>query len=166
MQCWENGRHAASNSRTNKLRKNTPIIYHTKVYGSQILNSENFEIIEQNNQIRAITLSHLDVCLRLHNHLNCLINGVLIAEIKAKDHIPAHQFALSKIINSNQFLFYDVDYNTAISYLKRENILLPGTLQRAYVLIRYKQQILGWVKHLGNRTNNMYPQYWRIKMQL
>lgn len=158
--------HAASNSRTNKLRKNTPIINHTKAYGSQILNSENFEIIEQNNQIRAIPLSHLEVCLRLQNHLNCLINGVLIAEIKAKDHIPAHQFALSKIINSNQFLFYDVDYNTAISYLKRENILLPGTLQRAYVLIRYKQQILGWVKHLGNRTNNMYPQYWRIKMQL
>ena len=41
--------HAASNSRTNKLRKNTPIINHTKAYGSQILNSENFEVAQFSN---------------------------------------------------------------------------------------------------------------------
>ncbi len=152
--------------RTNKVLKESKIIDRSKLYSNQILNSERFEIIELQNQIHAIPKSHPDVYLGFRHRLNCLLNGVLIADTKGKDHIPAHQFALSKIINSRQFSSFEVDYDTAISYLKRDNILLPYTTQRSYVLIRYKQQVLGWVKHLGNRTNNMYPQHWRIKMRL
>lgn len=159
------GKHTLS-PRLSKMLKDSKIIDRSKQYSNQILNSEKFEIIEFQNQIRAIPKSHLDVCLNFQHRLNCLLNGVLLADIKGKDHIPAHQFALSKIINIHQFSTFDVDYDTAISYLKRNNILLPNTIQRSYALIRYKQQVLGWVKHLGNRTNNMYPQHWRIKMQL
>jgi NOL1/NOP2/fmu family ribosome biogenesis protein len=33
-------------------------------------------------------------------------------------------------------------------------------------LICYNNQALGWVKNLGNRSNNLYPQHWRIRMNL
>ncbi len=155
-----------SNFRTNKLRRNTPIINRTKAFDSQILNLERFEIIEQNNQIRAIPIAHVDICLRLQNQLNCFINGVLIAEIKGKNQIPSHQFALSKIINIDSYKSYELDYERAIAFLKRENINLSNNLEPGYILISYHQQILAWAKHLGNRTNNLYPQHWRIKMKL
>ena len=30
----------------------------------------------------------------------------------------------------------------------------------------YQNEPLGWIKHLGNRFNNLYPKEWRIKMRL
>jgi len=42
---------------------------------------------------------------------------------------------------------------------------LPDS-SRGYVLISFKGQPLGWVKNLGNRTNNLYPQEWRIRMKI
>jgi len=33
-------------------------------------------------------------------------------------------------------------------------------------LICYKGQALGWVKNVGNRCNNLYPQEWRIRMKI
>ena len=33
---------------------------------------------------------------------------------------------------------------------------------RGYVLLMYKNRPLGFVKNLGNRANNLYPQEWRI----
>ncbi|MHB9142737.1 MAG: methyltransferase RsmF C-terminal domain-like protein, partial [Paludibacter sp.] len=37
---------------------------------------------------------------------------------------------------------------------------------RGYKLISYKNQPLGWVKNVGNRCNNLYPQEWRIRMKI
>ncbi|MBO8459027.1 MAG: rRNA cytosine-C5-methyltransferase, partial [Bacteroidetes bacterium] len=34
---------------------------------------------------------------------------------------------------------------------------------RGYILIRYKGKALGFVKNIGNRANNLYPQEWRIR---
>ncbi|MFA5047194.1 MAG: rRNA cytosine-C5-methyltransferase, partial [Paludibacter sp.] len=50
-------------------------------------------------------------------------------------------------------------------FLKKEAIQLPET-SRGYKLISYKNQPLGWVKNVGNRCNNLYPQEWRIRMKI
>jgi NOL1/NOP2/fmu family ribosome biogenesis protein len=34
---------------------------------------------------------------------------------------------------------------------------------RGYVLLTYKDAPLGFVKNIGNRANNLYPQEWRIR---
>ncbi len=135
-------------------------------YHQGILHAENYQIIETNNQIRAIPKKHFDFCMDIQSKLRTILNGVLLAEIKGKDHIPAHQFALSKIINHQQFQLYEVDYQTAITFLKRENLQIPIVEKGSYVLITYQKQALGWVKYLGNRTNNLYPMPWRIRMSI
>ena len=40
---------------------------------------------------------------------------------------------------------------------------LPPETPRGFVLIAYQGVPLGFAKHLGNRTNNLYPQPWRIR---
>ena len=51
----------------------------------------------------------------------------------------------------------------AVKYLKKEALLLPSDIEKGYVLVCYNDFPLGFVKHLGNRANNLYPQEWRIR---
>lgn len=57
----------------------------------------------------------------------------------------------------------DIDYPTAIAYLRREAIRLPDDAPRGVVTITYRGMPLGKAKNLGSRANNLYPKEWRIK---
>ena len=52
----------------------------------------------------------------------------------------------------------------ALHYLKGETFDLKG--ERGYNLVTYQNIPLGWIKHLGNRFNNLYPKEWRIRMRI
>ncbi|MEA4975470.1 MAG: rRNA cytosine-C5-methyltransferase [Paludibacter sp.] len=135
-------------------------------FRKQILFSDDFIIKEIENRVVAFQQKHFADCMELNSKLNCLVNGVQLAEIKGKDLIPTHQFALSKIINKDVFISVQLELKDAIAYLKRESIVMPENTPRGYVLVHYQGQALGWVKNIGNRSNNMYPQHWRIRMHL
>lgn len=105
---------------------------------------------------------------RWKNHLSLLLSnldvihyGVNLVIIKGKDYIPTQSLAMSRILNKNVFQQVDVDYSTAISFLRREAIVLEN-VPKGYVLITYNNRPLGFVKNLGNRANNLYPYEWRI----
>lgn len=99
----------------------------------------------------------------LREHLRILSAGICIGEVKGKDFIPAEELALSTALRPDAFPVADLDWDDAIRYLKKEALLLPAGTEKGYVLIRYKGFPLGFVKHLGNRANNLYPQEWRIR---
>ena len=60
----------------------------------------------------------------------------------------------------------EVDYATAIAYLRGEAIRLPEDAPRGMVTIGYKGFALGGAKNIGNRANNLYPKGWRIRSQV
>ena len=45
----------------------------------------------------------------------------------------------------------------------KEGLVLDASVPRGYVLLTYQQIPLGFVKNIGNRANNLYPQEWRIR---
>ena len=57
----------------------------------------------------------------------------------------------------------EIDYDTAISYLRREAIRLPEDAPRGIVTLTYRGAAIGQAKNIGNRANNLYPKEWRIK---
>ena len=57
----------------------------------------------------------------------------------------------------------ELTYRQAIDYLRREPLQLPDGTPRGIVLVTYRNVPLGFVKNLGSRANNLYPQEWRIK---
>lgn len=59
----------------------------------------------------------------------------------------------------------DVDRETAVTYLKRESIVLPPETPRGYVVVTYKGLPLGPAKNIGARANNLYPKGWRILLR-
>ncbi len=57
----------------------------------------------------------------------------------------------------------DVDFATALKYLRGEALVLPPDTPRGIVTVTYQGQPLGPAKNIGNRANNLYPKPWRIK---
>ena len=96
-------------------------------------------------------------------HLHVLSHGVKEGTQKGKNIIPDHTLALSFSADKSAYPSVDVDYPTAISYLRHEAIVLSPEVPRGIVLLTYKDYPIGFAKNLGSRANNLYPQEWRIK---
>lgn len=97
--------------------------------------------------------------------LRILSNGHYEGQVKGKDIIPDH--AESLLINQEEGKYPKSELNleTALRYLRREAIVLPDETPRGYVIVTYNGINLGFVKNLGNRANNLYPQEWKIRFK-
>ena len=89
--------------------------------------------------------------------------GIPLAILKGKDAVPHAGLALSPELNTEIFPKFNVDEQMLISFLSRENITIDASISKGFVLISHQDLPLGFVKHLGNRSNNLYPQEWRIR---
>lgn len=100
---------------------------------------------------------------RMLRSLKVMQCGITLATLKGRDYVPAHSLALSVARAPQAFPQVELTYEQALAYLRRESIMLPATVQRGYVLVSYRGATLGFVKNLGSRANNLYPQEWRIR---
>ena len=94
-----------------------------------------------------------------------LVPGVEVAVRKGRDWVPAHALAMSDALNRDAFHNVEVTRKQALEYLHSDALRLDDTT-RGIVLLTYKDIPLGFVKNLGNRANNMYPQEWRIRISI
>lgn len=99
----------------------------------------------------------------LQQTLKVIHAGITLGEIKGKDLIPHHSLAMSTALASDAFPRAEVNYEQAIAYLRKEGLILDADVPRGYVLLTYQGIPLGFVKNIGNRANNLYPQEWRIR---
>ena len=97
--------------------------------------------------------------------LRILSNGHYEDQVKGKDTIPAHAESLLINLSTDKYPKAELDLATALRYLRRETIVLPVETPRGYVVVTYKGKNLGFVKNLGNRANNLYPQEWKIRFK-
>ncbi|WP_101690305.1 methyltransferase RsmF C-terminal domain-like protein [Dysgonomonas massiliensis] len=135
----------------------------SKNYKSYIQNSEAYNFVAKGDSWSAYP-KHLSEDMNLLTvELNVLSAGIFVGETKGKDFIPSQALALSNELNQSAFETLDIDWPTAIAYLRREPLQLPPEISKGYVLLIYKGVALGFVKNIGNRANNLYPQEWRIR---
>lgn len=134
-------------------------------FARQLQPTDAYRFYESDVSVVAFPKEHLNTFLYFRKQFNCLLAGIEMYERKGKDLIPEAQLALSKALNREKFQTVEVGYDTAIRFLKKEAITLQDEA-RGYLLICYKDLPLGWVKNIGNRCNNLYPQHWRIRMNL
>jgi 16S rRNA C967 or C1407 C5-methylase (RsmB/RsmF family)/NOL1/NOP2/fmu family ribosome biogenesis protein len=113
----------------------------------------------QSGMIKAIPAVFESSILQLASQLYIKKAGVSVGELKGKDFIPAHEYALS-YLPLDLFNRVDLDKEQALSYLRRAEFNCSG--EKGWNLMRYNGLGLGWAKILPNRTNNYYPQEWRI----
>lgn len=125
-------------------------------------NSEQFSALFHQDIIYAIP-KEMDLLVQnLAKNNSILHAGVVLFQQKGKDFFPQTGLALSKSIDLNQVSVCDVNKETAIRFLQKENISIDSG-KKGFVLISYQNVPLGWVKNMGNRCNNLYPKEWRIR---
>lgn len=95
--------------------------------------------------------------------LKVLTHGTNAPTQKGKNVIPDISAALSTDPKANEYPKVEVDYMTAINYLRHEAIVLPSDTPRGIITVAYHGHGLGFAKNLGNRANNLYPQEWKIR---
>ncbi|MBK8683267.1 MAG: RNA methyltransferase [Bacteroidetes bacterium] len=115
-----------------------------------------------NNTIIALPKNILAEIKLLATKLLVLQSGIALGEIKGKDFIPAHAFAMSSLLKDTIPKF-ELDKQTALQYLRKQEIHLTGDF-KGWAIVCYKNQSLGWIKKLPNRINNYYPAEYRIRM--
>ena len=127
---------------------------------------DDFAFISDNTRWTAIPAIHYPDYLQIKNKLRIFSAGVTLGEMKGKDCVPAHGMAMSNVLDKAAFPRWKVDKETALTYLRKEALqTIPSELPRGYVLVTYKELPLGFVKNIGTRANNLYPQEWRIRME-
>lgn len=127
---------------------------------------EDFCVYRQGDRFVAIHSSFSDIYSTACKSLNVVHAGVTLGELKGRDIIPQQSLALSTQLCDGAFPTAELSYPDAIAYLRKEAIVLDASVPRGFVVVTYRQHSLGFVKNLGNRANNLYPQEWRIRKSL
>jgi len=120
------------------------------------------KIIFTENRIIAPAASR-DLHRYLAERLSIVKSGTMIGEMKNESFIPAHDLAMSVKLNKSLWPRYDATWDDAIAFLRLEDLKIPE-MPVGRILICYRGVPLGFVNNLGKRTNNGYPQSWRIRM--
>lgn len=128
-----------------------------------LLAPDEYELIPKDGNVSAFPKDYLPVLSSLQSSLRVVQAGVGVAELKGKDWIPHHALAMSLQLKPDAFPREEITYEQAIAYLRKEAVTLSDAAPRGVVLLTYKNVPLGFVKNIGNRANNLYPQEWRIR---
>lgn len=120
---------------------------------------ESFTLFKQGESIRAIKKEWIADLQILAKCLYIKKAGIETATIKGKDVIPAHELAMSSLVQ--QFITIPLTEEQALQYLRRKE-LFPDNAPKGWNLVSYGGLPLGWIKVLPNRVNNYYPAEWRI----
>ena len=89
-----------------------------------------------------------------------LMVGIMPGEEKGKQCIPAHGLALMAGVQPE--IIFEVSKEEALQYLRGQPLTPKEDWTLGYGLVRWEGLGLGWLNHLGSRTNNYLPKTWRI----
>lgn len=134
----------------------------SKEYKDYIISSDSFHFYQKGEDWFAISDKFKEDISLAESNLNVVSSGICLGKMKGKDFIPSQSLALSDMLNRKAFTEYELDWKDAINYLRREPLILEN-VPRGYILLTYRSVPLGFVKNIGNRANNLYPQEWRIR---
>lgn len=126
-------------------------------------NLEGISVINWNDKLLALPTDQEDSMLHVQAQMRLQKMGTTIGDVSRKGIIPSEELALDPglVIFKNRI---EVDRQQALNYLHGDTFPLAGT--QGYQLITFQNEPLGWIKHLGNRFNNLYPKEWRIRMNV
>lgn len=128
-----------------------------------IEDSDAYTLLQEGTVCVAFPAAWMFLLDELRRRVRVMQAGVALAELKGKDCMPTHTLALSILLGEETFPRQEVDYTQAIAYLRKEAVVLPDAAPRGFVLLTYRNIPLGFVKNIGSRANNLYPQEWRIR---
>lgn len=114
---------------------------------------------------RAIPRAHAIFAARLERELKLLRNGLPLYTTKGKDIIPSWELSMCNALISNSFATIATDKLGALQYLHGESLSdIPEGTPKGFVLMTYNDIPLGFIKNIGRRANNLFPDEYRLRL--
>ena len=113
--------------------------------------------------IKAYPFNLLADIRNIGSSLKVIRSGVAVASVKGRDLIPQADLALSQAFNREAFPQVELTKEQALQFLRCEAMQLPDA-PKGFLTVTFEHLPLGFVKNLGSRANNLFPQAWRLKM--
>lgn len=156
---WANERGKSKKKRA--VQVSAPVL--PAVCRSWVLHADDFEFVFDGAMWTAVRASFSRQVSLLRESVKVWQAGVPLAAIKGKDYVPLHALAMSVELNRSAFPVVSVSYDMAVAYLRKEVLVLSPDIPKGYVLLVFQGVPLGFVKNIGGRANNLYPQEWKIR---
>ncbi len=118
------------------------------------------------DRVTAFPEAHAALLKALEAETDVIHEGVTLATLKGRDIVPAHSLAMSALLKRGVFPEVELSREDSLRYLHGDAPTLPEETLRGYVLLTFLDLPLGWVKNLGRRCNSLYPQSWRIRLNI
>jgi len=122
-----------------------------------------YTLFPKGELIKAYPTSLMVEMQSVEQRLRVIHSGVAVACQKGQDLIPEADLAISNIINNEAFDSVEITREEAVSFLAKQPLVFENS-RLGYLLLKYRQMPLGFVKNLGKRSNNLYPMARRIRV--
>lgn len=99
------------------------------------------------------------------SHLRTFHYGVKLGLFKHRNFVPAHELAMSRLL-ADDIPRIELSLENALLYLKREPFDAGDPGFKGWGVVTYTNIPLGWIKSLGTRVNNYFPQEYKIRKKL
>lgn len=126
--------------------------------------TENQVLTEDRTGMHLLNKEAFFLLKSIQSTLRIIKKGVKIAEHSPKGWIPYQELALMNSVET-EIKQIALTKREALQYLRGETFPVEAQ-ETGFYMVTYNQMGLGFVKHLGNRFNNLYPKEWRIRMHL
>lgn len=127
--------------------------------------ADRFTVIENGNSATAIPTAHTGLFAAFAKHLKTIRNGLPLGSVKGKNIIPDPETAFSNALAPDAFPVLDLDAAATLQYLHGESLSdMPDNLPAGIVLVRCNGRAAGFVKNIGRRANNLYPEALRLRL--
>ncbi len=128
-----------------------------------LLHPEEWAIKQSDRFLSAYPMRYKELVENLSTFLTCLSSGFGIGEWRGKHISPQHSLSMSKALRRDVFSSLSLSLEQSLSYLRTEALMPVENLPSGPVLVCYDDVPIGFVKNVGNRLNNLYPNEWRIR---
>ncbi|MBO7546015.1 MAG: rRNA cytosine-C5-methyltransferase [Paludibacteraceae bacterium] len=129
---------------------------------SWLQHPERWSIRQSDRFTEAYPTRHKELIGWLSTHFTCVSTGFGIGELRGKHVAPQHSLSMLKDFRKEAFPQVELSLEMALAFLRSEALILPDQ-PSGYLLMTYQGVPLGFVKNIGNHSNNLYPNEWRIR---
>ena len=124
-----------------------------------LVNADNFVLRQDKSGVfYAVPSSDSAFFDYLAERLQLISCGISLCNVKGRDLAPAWQLAFNEQFAASSMPSIPLGRETALRYLHGESLAsVPDGLPKGFATVTYDGKPLGFVKNIGRRANNLYP---------
>lgn len=130
----------------------------------KIIDDAELRAVEHKGSCYAFPITNFELAYDFLHQLRVVKWGIRIGELLRSELHPDHELAMSLLHLENSFPKVEVNKEKALQFLKGHPIAVDTAL--GWCLVAYEENVLGWLKNIGKRTNNYFPKEYRIRMDI